>query len=381
MPSGAGRRLARWTWGLCCGAALIVAAGVQMDRESRRNPSMAASVPGPFRAYALEVLAREALSDGDTRRGIALSRELVERRPVPAESLALLTNGLLASGQTDAALPALLLAAQRGWRDRYTQHVMILAASQNGDWDVVGQRLVALWGQGDRDADVKDVSASVLAEPQAVTGFIRAAADGRVVWASDFLNWASGALPAASVDRISAALETRHPPIDCADMAGRSASLVQAGRGQLAASLWGRFCGTAVAADDFSFGHVGDDSGPFGWHLSDQAGLTTEVVAQGERHVLQFENTDPLRATIVRRMSVLQPGTYSVKAAGIRLNDLRLKLTCFTDNGEHRVVANQGLGGTEPLRVPASDCRVQELTITAPQGSGQIAGMEISAVR
>lgn len=381
MRSAAGTRLARWTWGLCCAAGLVGAIGVQMDRESRRNPSVAASVLAPFRAYALEVLAKGAYTRGDADRGLALSRQLVSRRPVPAESLSLLTNGLLASGQADAALPALLQAAQRGWRDRYTQHLMVLAAGQNGDWDVVGQRLVALWGQGDRGAEVRDLSAEVLSEPQAVMGFINAARDGRVVWANDFLGWAAGALPSQTVDRVSHALATRHPPIDCAAMAGRSASLVQAGKGQIAAVLWQRFCGSAVAANDFGFDVVGDAAGPFGWRLGEQAGLTAEVVSDAGRQVLQYENTDPLRVTVVTRLAVLSPGSYSVKAEGAGKDHLRLKVTCMSGAGVHRVVSDQTLDRAEPVLLPSTDCPVQSLAITAPQGAGQIAGLAISSSR
>lgn len=135
-------------WFAGCALLCVLAVGFQFDRSARKDARVAAWTPEIFKGYALETQARDALANGAAEQGLAAAHELVRRRPIPAESLALYTNALLATGQGDAAPPPLMLAAQRGWRDRYVQRLMVLVGLQSGDWQSAAQRLIALWRQG-----------------------------------------------------------------------------------------------------------------------------------------------------------------------------------------------------------------------------------------
>ncbi len=381
-PAGLPARIA---WGALCVVVACVAVGAQMDREARRNLVIARKVPDIFRGYALEPLASDAYRRGDAEAGLALSRQMVERRPVPAESLSLLTNGLISTGREDAALPALLLSAQRGWRDRFTQRLMITVATQSGDWTVAAQRLVALWRQGDRGDRIGDLTQAVLSRPEGWAAF-RNQIGGPEPWSTDFLLWAGPYLPGAAVRDISSAMAKQHVAVDCSRLSSRTKELVRAGRTQAAEGLWRALCanGRFTHPGDFAFKGLDDgSSGPFDWQFPQQAGLRVDFASDGGHTVLQYSNSEPFRGVVAKRGATVAPGRHVARVdahsnaeGGSRA--LTLGLMCFSETGEAKRLPGFPLDaqGTE-FAIPLEGCASQEFEISAPRGDGEIRGFSI----
>ncbi|MAY20103.1 MAG: hypothetical protein CL955_05750, partial [Erythrobacteraceae bacterium] len=68
----------------------IVTAGLQLDRQARKTPAMAQSVPEIVRSSAQLPVAAGALSSDNPQYALAEAERLIRRRPMPAEHLRLL---------------------------------------------------------------------------------------------------------------------------------------------------------------------------------------------------------------------------------------------------------------------------------------------------
>lgn len=136
--------IGRVAWIASLGAIALVATFAQLDRSARFAPQLAASVPAPFRGFAAEQLARQAVLAGDAEASMREARALLRARPMPAEHLALLARANLLAGNGDVALAALQAAAARGWREPFAQRAMAEAALESGDVEIAGQRIAAL---------------------------------------------------------------------------------------------------------------------------------------------------------------------------------------------------------------------------------------------
>ncbi|WP_404480177.1 hypothetical protein [Novosphingobium sp. BL-52-GroH] len=360
--------------------AAILAAGFELDRQARKDPAVAALVPQPFRGYALETLAREAYRGGNYAAAASFARALVERRPVPAESLSLYADGLIATGDLDAALPAVELAAQRGWRDRSTQRVVILSAIQAGDWQVAAQRLLALWRQGERGPWLTDLTATVLANPSALTAFTGGIIDHERYWGTDFLSWAGDIFPTDTLTAVAATLARRHAYFECDRISLRVGQMVRTGKAQSAVALWGAACAKrpVIGPRDFVFRLSDGKPGPFDWRLPEQAGLDVELREDGGATSLSYTNSEPIRAEIAKRYTVLGAGEHKTRldmARGFGGGERRpsLRLTCFSASGAPQGFVNVDLTNSSgAIRIPARDCASQEMTIMASRGSGEV---------
>lgn len=138
----------RTLWILCILAVASVTAGVQLDRQARFNPTFVASVPEPFRAFSQRHVTVEALRDGNKALALTEARELVARRPMPAEHLRLLSLAEFEAGSAEQSVYSIQLAARRGWRDRSSQETMLNLAVAAGDQTEAARRFAALFARG-----------------------------------------------------------------------------------------------------------------------------------------------------------------------------------------------------------------------------------------
>lgn len=123
----------------------VATAALQVDRQSEAAPQLAPLVPAPFRGYAQVQIAAAALDQDDPAAALDAAKELVRRRPMPAEHLTLLAAAQARAGGADAAVVTIQLAAQRGWRDPVAQEALLRLAVAAGDKAEAARRYAALF--------------------------------------------------------------------------------------------------------------------------------------------------------------------------------------------------------------------------------------------
>ncbi|MEO1488013.1 MAG: hypothetical protein AAFR88_01075 [Pseudomonadota bacterium] len=140
----------------------IGTAGLQLDRQSAASPALASSVPEPFRAFAQARLTAAAIREGSPQLALAEAEKLVIRRPVPSQSMRLVAIAQYGSGDAEAGLLSIQIAAQRGWRDRTAQEMMLRLAMAAGDWPEAALRYAALLANNEVSDEVLEETAGVL---------------------------------------------------------------------------------------------------------------------------------------------------------------------------------------------------------------------------
>lgn len=157
--------IARILWIFALLGVAVVTAGVQLDRQSRKTPSLAQHVPEPFRSNAQLPIAAYAIDGDDPALGLAEAQKLVKRRPLPAEHLRVLAQAQFAAGELDASALTIQYAAQRGWRDALAQESMLQLALAAGDAPQAAMRYAALFLLRETDdALLERLGPQVLAE-------------------------------------------------------------------------------------------------------------------------------------------------------------------------------------------------------------------------
>lgn len=135
----------RIIWYAALAALAALAAGLQIDMQSKRSPVLAQFVPEPLRSHAQVRVTQQALAEQDAARGLAEAQKLVQRRPIPAQHLALLAAGQAKAGQLEAAAQTIQIAGRRGWRDPVAQEAVLRLALASGDRREAARRYAALF--------------------------------------------------------------------------------------------------------------------------------------------------------------------------------------------------------------------------------------------
>lgn len=370
--------IGKFIWFATCACLGVLATGVEVDRAARKDERAVGWTPEIFKGYALETHARDALANGANEEGLASARELVRRRPVPAESLALYTNALLAAGKGDAAAPALMLAAQRGWRDRYVQRLMVLVGTQSGDWQSAAQRLIALWRQSDDGEETHALSKQVLSNPEGLRTFLDQLGPYDR-WYSRFLAWAAAELPVSSIRNAAVAGVKRQAPIDCRRLSFSTYDLAVSGGAEAAAAVWDAACsrnyvsmGAGLAFTDIPEGM----QGPLDWRYPDNPDVTIELTGEGHGMSLEYTNAAPVRVVVAERFALLPAGAHRIRleAAG-QMGDARaliLRVSCFSKSDQPFRLGNYEVNGAGAEVTVPTNCPSQRLDIDVAHGSGAI---------
>ncbi len=374
-------------WFAVAAAVAVPVVGLELDREARRNDAVAPMVPAPFRNFALEPLIDAAYAKGDNTAGVALSREFVQRRPVPSDGMALLAYGQVQQGNEDAAVHALVLAGQRGWRNRFTQDMLVVMAFQSQDWTIAAQRLLALWRVGLTDDRLKGMTAHLLENPKGVQAF--SAQLGREKdWSDAFIGWAGETLDNDALRQTVGAMARHGAKVSCDTLATKLPALVRSGRAGAAAVLWSELCagGRMTAPDDFGFRPVTDGSlpGPFDWQYPEVDGIERNFVTSKSGTTVRYSNRNALRGAIGVRNTLLAAGRYSATIdaaaqgeAGFR--PLLLRVTCYSARGEGNQLVDIALkADATAFEIPGYDCASQELMLMTGRGEGEIRRVSIT---
>ena len=157
--------IARLLWFALLAAIAVVTTGVQLDRQARKSPALAQTVPEPFRSSAQLQIAAFAQRGDDPELALAEAERLILRRPLPAEHLRVLAQAQFAAGKLDESTLTIQYAAQRGWRDPLAQEAMLRLALEAGDTTEAARRFAALFLRKDTDdALIEEIGPLVLAQ-------------------------------------------------------------------------------------------------------------------------------------------------------------------------------------------------------------------------
>ena len=381
--SGRPARITGWALRI---AIFLVLAGIvavfQVDRASRDRVSLLAWVPPGLGGFA----------DGNIARPLALVKPemAVERatatlrhRPIDAGNLAAYAIAAVEAGDEDAAGQALSLAAQRGWRDTYTQVMVIGSALSTERWEVAAQRVDAL-ARLHREAEAINGTLSLLLQQEG----------GR----RELAKRMPSSLPL--VDSVSVFLED-YPEFgpEIADT-----FVLAEGEGELACEqharvarlllandlsdavrrLWPARC-AGEAGQGLGFAFVDTRSDPFAWHFPSQAGVS---VREGKQPgTLAARNRDPLRRRFAYRYVMLPQGEHTLRlerqdrsgtlpVGGSIPAELSVAVRCVTsgDGGSGALFNGRY---EDPVRfVVPQGCETQNLSLT--MGKGNIVDLAIT---
>lgn len=219
--------IGRIVWIGLLAAIAVVTAGLQIDMQSRRNVQLAGIVPAPLRNHAQLQQVRSALADKTAPAPLSAAKELVLRRPVPADSLILLAASQAKAGETEAAARTIQIAGQRGWREPVAQEAVLRIALGAGDQAEAARRYAALFlRQQTPDAVLKQLGPAVLSDPGGIgRKTMVAIVIGGERWHQLFLQRGAQVMPPAAFTAIIADSLRRGAAFDCAALA-ESASLI-----------------------------------------------------------------------------------------------------------------------------------------------------------
>lgn len=378
----------RVVWIVVLGVAAVAAVGLQMDREGRRNFAVAQAVPAPFRSSSLESLAHAAYDAGNVEGGLALARDMVRRRPIPSEGLALLAYGQLQKGDQDAALQSVIMAGDRGWRDRFTQETLVMLALQAGEWSIAAQRTVALWRIGINDDRLKAMTADLLSQPRGVDAFT-AQVGREKYWANAFLPWAGAALAPPALAEVASTMARKGARVDCAALSPRTLTLVRSGRAEPASILWRNLCANGRFTEPAAFAFredLGDDApiGPFDWQYPEVSGVDRTFLRGKQGPVLTYRNREPLRSVIAKRNAVLKAGNYTARLDGAAhaeagFRPIVFQIICYARDGSARRLGDAEMSsGSTDFFIPDTFCDSQELVFLSGRGEGEISNLTIT---
>lgn len=205
----------------------LVTAGLQLDRQSETMQALAPAVPPPLRAYAQRIVAVEAVQGTNPAAGLAAARELVRRRPMPAENLTILSVAQARVGDYQAAGRTIQLAGKRGWRELFTQEAILRLALEAGDRPEAARRYAALFRDAKTpDAKLAEFAPAVLGEtrgPGQVT-FATVIA-GAERWHANYLQRGAQVLPPAVFGEVTALALERGASFPCDQLTASLAAL------------------------------------------------------------------------------------------------------------------------------------------------------------
>ncbi|MEM7780734.1 MAG: hypothetical protein AAF697_10120 [Pseudomonadota bacterium] len=206
---------------LWCGMLSMIALvcyGVQLDRQTEKEPALAPTVPEIARSSAQRVIAAYALDGDDPAAALKEAERLVRRRPLPAEHLRILAQAQFMAGDTEQSALTIQYAAQRGWRDGLAQESMLRLAADAGDDAEAARRYTALFlRRSTQEALLEEFGQIVLAEPggegrQTLITIV----GGAERWHNQFLRRGPRVLPPDAFVEIVSATAEQGADFDCA---------------------------------------------------------------------------------------------------------------------------------------------------------------------
>jgi hypothetical protein len=202
-------------------AIALVTTALQVDKQAEVTPALAPLVPAPLRDFAQTRIAAQAAAGDDPARALAEAQLLVQRRPLPAEYLALLAVAQAKVGQAEQSGLTIQIAGQRGWREPVTQEAVLRLALNAGDKAEAARRYAALFLRTETpDALLVELGPQVFdtAGGPGEATLIDIVAGGER-WHSQFLRRGALVMPPAAFSAVTQAVAKRGARFDCAELA------------------------------------------------------------------------------------------------------------------------------------------------------------------
>ena len=363
-------------------AIALVALVAQLDRSARIQPALIAYVPAGLGGFADETAAR-LLALTDPKTAMARGEALLRQRPIEAANLSAYALAAVEADETAKASQALTYAAQRGWRDPYTQVTVLGSALAGKQWDVAAQRVDALARMRREEEAVFGTISLLINEPDGRRALSQRMAESPplVTSIADFLRANPTFGPAvADTFVLTRGQETA---LECEDYARVVRTLLGNAQGSDALKVWPEHCMTREdKSTQFLFAE--DMTSPFAWTFPSGAGISIRS-GDGEGS-LDVRNRDPLRRQFAFRYVTLPAGTHTLSLlrsdeSGVRRPgagpsaDVSILLRCDRIGGNSGgALIGEVYRGPSQFTVPA-DCPAQFLALTASQG--RIEGLKI----
>jgi hypothetical protein len=207
-------------WAMLAVIALITTA-LQVDKQAEVTPALAPLVPEPLRDFAQTRIAAQAATGDDTARALAEAQILVQRRPLPAEYLALLAVAQANARQTEQSGLTIQIAGQRGWREPVAQEAVLRLALNAGDTAEAARRYAALFLRAETpDTLLMELGPRVFdtAGGPGEATLIDIVAGGER-WHPQFLRRGALVMPPATFSAVTRAVAKRGARFDCAELA------------------------------------------------------------------------------------------------------------------------------------------------------------------
>jgi hypothetical protein len=216
----------------------IITIALQVDKQAETSPTLAALVPGPLRNFAQTQMAAQAAAGDNPAAALAEARRLVQRRPLPAEYLALLAVAQAKAGQAEQSGTTIQIAGQRGWREPVAQEAVLRLALAAGDKAEAARRYTALLLRRETpDALLIDLGPQVFdGSGGAGEATLIDIVAGSERWHPQFLRRGAAVMPPPAFSAVTRAVTERGARFDCADLA-RAAKVLERRDGAAAQAL------------------------------------------------------------------------------------------------------------------------------------------------
>ncbi|WP_095012045.1 hypothetical protein [Tsuneonella mangrovi] len=179
----------------------LVAVFAELDRQSARDPALATYVPAPFRSFALDRRAADAIDRHDKAAAMRNATVLLRHRPIPARNLYLYARASQLDGNKQAFAQAFLLGTQRGWRVEPLQFAAAQLALVSGNPSGAANRVAALWATNRNYPGLDGLTRQLLATGGGLQAFAGDLAATRV-WQASFLGALPRLVPATEAARL-----------------------------------------------------------------------------------------------------------------------------------------------------------------------------------
>lgn len=279
----------------------------QIDRHSRTRLTLMAYVPPNLGGFA-DANAARLLAVHAPDMAVERAESSLRHRPIDASTLSSFALAAVEGDDVDRAGQALTLAAQRGWRDTYTQVMVVGSAIAAENWEIAAQRIDALARlRREQEAIFGSLSLMLQSEGGREALADRLSESYPLVYAlADFI----GAYPdyGEDVSKVFVLSEGRGDPMDCSRFSRVTRTLLSRNQGSAALSVWPDRC-MGGTGRTMAFTSTSDVEDPFAWTFPSIPGVSI----QHREGSVTVRNRDPLRRQFAYRYVTLPPGPHRLR--------------------------------------------------------------------
>ncbi|MBX7492960.1 hypothetical protein K3163_07040 [Qipengyuania sp. 1NDW9] len=319
----------------------------QLDRASAERPALTAYVPMGLGGEADRERAQQFATSNPELADLATT-SLLRHRPVPSSHLSLRAYYLVENDRPEEGGAALTLAAQRGWRDRYTQIMVLASAVANDNGAAAAQRLEALM-RGRDEWEIQIAAArQVLEVESARQEFAARFADSpRLSFQMTQLVERDRTLAPDAARAIIHASELDYQ-VPCEEVSRIGRHLLIQGEADLALESWTAGCGTLAEINDYGFVYSDEEAGPFAWQFQRGRGVSTRPGRDDD--AVTVVNRSPAARLVASRFALLEPGRHRFR---LQSDDQRPSVS--RETGETSLIMRCGNRDSGPFLPDQSD--------------------------